>query len=93
MPWVCLGCTANLKIMTGYSFKTNLYGLAVDTVMEYELVLPTGEVKIVTERDEDLWFALKVRQATPPKKAAYMLTLISTQGRIQQLREFNEVVH
>lgn len=49
------------EIMTGYSFKTNLYGLAVDTLMEYELVLPTGEIKIVTEKDEDLWFALKVR--------------------------------
>ncbi|KAF8258459.1 hypothetical protein EI94DRAFT_1815307 [Lactarius quietus] len=44
----------------GYSFKTNQYGLAVDTVTEYELVLPTGEVKIVTAEDEDLWFALKV---------------------------------
>ena len=68
MPCVRLGCTANLKILTGYSFKTNLYGLAVDTVMEYELVLPTGEVKIVTEKDEDLWFALKVRQVPPQKQ-------------------------
>jgi hypothetical protein len=51
--------------MAGYSFKTNRYGLAVDTVTEYELVLPTGEVKIVTEKDEDLWFALKVRNVLP----------------------------
>ncbi|KAI9451168.1 FAD dependent oxidoreductase [Lactarius psammicola] len=43
----------------GYSFKTNQYGLTVDTVTEYELVLPNGRVKIVTEKDEDLWFALK----------------------------------
>ena len=32
----------------------------MDTVTEYELVLPSGEVKKVTEQDEDLWFALKV---------------------------------
>lgn len=43
----------------GYSFKTNQYGLAVDTVTEFELVLPSGQVKVVTEKDEDLWFALK----------------------------------
>ena len=28
--------------------------------MAYELVLPNGMVKVVTEKDEDLWFALKV---------------------------------
>ena len=32
----------------------------MDTVTEYELVLPSGEVKKVTKQDEDLWFALKV---------------------------------
>jgi hypothetical protein len=32
----------------------------VDTLTAIELVLPSGKVKVVTENDEDLWFALKV---------------------------------
>ncbi|KAF8260166.1 FAD-binding domain-containing protein [Lactarius quietus] len=43
----------------GYSYKTNQYGLTIDTVTAYELVLPSGQVKKVTEKDEDLWFALR----------------------------------
>ncbi|KAI0251531.1 FAD dependent oxidoreductase [Lactifluus subvellereus] len=43
----------------GYSWKTNQYGLAVDNVMAFELVLPNGQVKVVTEEDQDLWFALR----------------------------------
>ncbi|KAI9451166.1 FAD-binding domain-containing protein [Lactarius psammicola] len=43
----------------GYSWKTNQYGLAVDNVVAYELVLPDGRVTVVTEQDEDIWFALK----------------------------------
>jgi len=43
----------------GYSWKTNQFGLGVDTMVEYELVLPNGTVTVVTEKDEDLWFALK----------------------------------
>ena len=46
--------------MTGYSWEPNQYGLTADTVVAFELVLPCGDVKAVTERDEDLWFALKV---------------------------------
>jgi len=45
---------------TGYSWKTNQYGLTADTVTAFELVLPCGDIKTVTEQDEDLWFALKV---------------------------------
>ena len=45
----------------GYSWKTNQYGLTLDTVTAFELVLPSGHVKVVTEKDEDLWFALRVR--------------------------------
>ncbi|KAI9449723.1 FAD-binding domain-containing protein [Lactarius psammicola] len=33
--------------------------LGGDTVTEYELVLPDGQVTIVTEQDEDLWFGLR----------------------------------
>lgn len=46
--------------MAGYSWKTNQFGLTVDTLTAIELVLPNGKVKKVTEKDEDLWFALKV---------------------------------
>ena len=48
-------------LVTGYSWKTNQYGLVADTATAFELVLPCGDVKTVTEQDEDLWFALKVR--------------------------------
>ena len=40
------------------------YGLAVDNVAGYELVLPNGTIKDVTSKDDDLWFGLRVsRQA------------------------------
>jgi len=38
-----------------------VYGLAIDNVVEFELVLPDGTVTTVTEDDHDLWFALRVR--------------------------------
>jgi len=44
----------------GYSWKTNEYGLTVDTVTEFHLVSPNGTQMVVTEKDKDLWFALKV---------------------------------
>ena len=47
--------------VAGYSWKTNQYGLTIDTVTAFELVLPDGRVKVVTEKDKDLWFALRVR--------------------------------
>jgi hypothetical protein len=47
--------------MSGYSWKTNQFGLTIDTVTAFELVLPNGHAKVVTEKDEDLWFALRVR--------------------------------
>ncbi|KAH9997053.1 hypothetical protein BJV77DRAFT_960317 [Russula vinacea] len=43
----------------GYSWKTNQYGLTVDTLTAIELVLPNGKVVKVTEKNKDLWFALK----------------------------------
>ena len=48
-------------ILSGYSFKSNEYGLAIDNVVAYELVLPNGTVRKVTADDHDLWFALRVR--------------------------------
>ena len=51
-------------MVLGYSFLTSQYGLAVDNVAEYELVLPNGTIKDVTSKDDDLWFGLRVsRQA------------------------------
>ena len=51
---------ALLKYTTGYSYLTNQYGLTVDTVQAYELVMPNGTVKTVNKEDEDLFFGLKV---------------------------------
>ncbi|KAI0280312.1 FAD dependent oxidoreductase [Russula aff. rugulosa BPL654] len=50
---------AGLTLGGGYSFKSSQYGLAVDNVVGYELVLPNGAVICVTSKDEDLWFGLR----------------------------------
>jgi len=55
-----------LWILTGYSFKSNEYGLAIDNVVAYELVLPNGTVTTVTADDHDLWFALRVSRGGIP---------------------------
>jgi FAD/FMN-containing dehydrogenase len=44
----------------GYSFKSSQYGLAIDNVAGYELVLPNGTVTHVSPKDQDLWFGLRV---------------------------------
>ncbi|KAG1748464.1 FAD-binding domain-containing protein [Suillus paluster] len=44
----------------GYSYLTNQYGLAIDNVISYELVLPNGTVTTVTSSsDPDLFFGLR----------------------------------
>ena len=44
----------------GYSYKTNQYGLAIDTIIGYNLVLPNGTVAYVTELTHpDLFWGLK----------------------------------
>jgi FAD/FMN-containing dehydrogenase len=44
----------------GYSYKTNQYGLAIDTIVGYNLVLPNGTVAYVTQSTHpDLFFGLK----------------------------------
>ncbi|KAI0303852.1 hypothetical protein BC826DRAFT_1100810 [Russula brevipes] len=50
---------AGLTLGGGYSFKTSQYGLTVDNVVGYELVLPNGTFINVTPKDSDLWFALR----------------------------------
>jgi FAD/FMN-containing dehydrogenase len=46
--------------ITGYSYKTNQYGLAADNVVSMEVVLPTGQIKIISHSShKDLFFALR----------------------------------
>lgn len=46
----------------GYSLKSNKYGLGIDNVVEYEVVVPDGRVLTVNEKnDEKLFQALRVR--------------------------------
>ena len=50
---------AGFTLGGGYSWKTSQYGLTIDNIAAYELVLPNGTVTTVTEKDNDLWFALR----------------------------------
>ncbi|KAL1739052.1 hypothetical protein HDZ31DRAFT_50012, partial [Schizophyllum fasciatum] len=51
---------AGFTLGGGYSWKTNQYGLTVDTIQAFELVKPSGEIATVTaESDADLFWALK----------------------------------
>ena len=53
---------AGFTLGGGYSWKTNQYGLTLDTVQAFELVLPNGVVTNVTAKSNpDLFFGLKVR--------------------------------
>lgn len=57
----CLPLSENwISHVLGYSYKTSQYGLALDNVAAYELVLPNGTFINVTSNDEDLWFGLRV---------------------------------
>jgi hypothetical protein len=42
-----------------------------------QIVLPNGQVKEVTERDEDLWFALKVQSSSVSEHQVVVLTIVS----------------
>ncbi|KAH9990418.1 FAD-binding domain-containing protein [Russula vinacea] len=50
---------AGFTLGGGYSYLSSQYGLTVDNVAGYELVLPNGTVTIVTSDDDDLWFGLR----------------------------------
>jgi len=47
-------------IPLGYSYKSSQYGLTVDNIAGYELVLPNGTITHVTSKDKELWFGLRV---------------------------------
>jgi FAD/FMN-containing dehydrogenase len=51
---------AESDMILGYSFMSNEYGLSLDNVAGYELVLPNGTAINVTSKDKDLWFGLRV---------------------------------
>ena len=59
-------------VLSGYAYTTSQYGLTIDNVAGYELVLPNGTVSIVTSRDEGLWFGLRVG-----RKLRYMLVSLT----------------
>lgn len=67
----------------GYSWHANLYGLAIDMVEAFELVLPNGTVTNVTASKADLFFALKVW--FPVTDLSLHINLSA--GWIQQLRK------
>ncbi|KAH9026592.1 FAD-binding domain-containing protein [Lactarius pseudohatsudake] len=50
---------SGLTLGGGYAFTSNQYGLTIDTMAGYELVLPNGTITNVTESNKDLWFALR----------------------------------
>ena len=53
---------SSLKVtLKGYAWQTNRVGLAIDTIVAYELVKPDGKViKVTEESDPELFFGLKV---------------------------------
>ncbi|KAH8983958.1 FAD-binding domain-containing protein [Lactarius hatsudake] len=50
---------SGLTLGGGYAFTSNQYGLTIDNMEKYELVLPNGTITNVTESNKDLWFALR----------------------------------
>ena len=51
---------AVFQVFKGYSYESSQYGLTVDNVAGYELVLPNGTIVNVSQEDQDLWFGLRV---------------------------------
>ena len=58
--WLIHRRTETYTRLAGYSWKTNAHGLTIDTVTKFHLISPNGKEIVVTEENEDLWFALKV---------------------------------
>ena len=48
------------EFLTGYSYKTDQYGLAMDSIVGFNLVLPNGTLAYVTQSTQPaLFFGLK----------------------------------
>ena len=67
---------AGSQVLQGYSYKSSQYGLALDNVVGYELVLPNGTVLSVTSKYDDLWFGLRVR-----RQVQYKLVQLTVSNR------------
>ncbi|KAI9449160.1 FAD-binding domain-containing protein [Lactarius psammicola] len=50
---------SGLTLGGGYAYMSNQYGLTIDNMAGYELVLPNGTITNVTPSNKDLWFALR----------------------------------
>jgi FAD/FMN-containing dehydrogenase len=60
VSWIVGEPGGSHPVPLGYSYKSSQYGLTVDNIAGYELVLPNGTVTYVTSKDKDLWFGLRV---------------------------------
>jgi FAD/FMN-containing dehydrogenase len=60
-----------LRFRAGYSYNSKQYGLTVDNVAGYELVLPNGTITSVSPDDADLWFALRVSGFLPRAECSH----------------------
>jgi len=61
-------------MVAGYLYQSNQYRLAIDNVAGYELVLPNGTIKHVTQKDKDLWFGLRVSRKARSKLVMLMIS-------------------
>ena len=52
------GGDLDLNVPSGYTFQTSQYGMAIDNIASYELVLPNGTITTVLPGD-DLYFGLR----------------------------------
>ena len=60
---------------------SNQYGLSIDNMEAYELVLPNGTITNVTQSNEDLWFALRVRDLISDRRRfAKTLHILRVEG-------------
>ncbi|KAF8148763.1 hypothetical protein K438DRAFT_1989121 [Mycena galopus ATCC 62051] len=73
---------AGFTLGGGYSWKTNQFGLTLDTVTAFELVKPNGDiVSITASSDPDLFFGLKV---SSPSDASPCMAEKFVQGIVTQ---------
>ncbi|TDL24025.1 FAD-binding domain-containing protein [Rickenella mellea] len=51
---------SGLSLGGGYSWQTNQFGLTIDTIVAFDIVLPTGKfVHVTNDTQADIFFALK----------------------------------
>lgn len=61
----------------GYSLKTNQYGLGIDNILGFRIVLPNGAIEDVTEQsNKELFEAVKVRACSSCASYLFHRTLI-----------------